>query len=152
MATSTKASRFKATNDVITVNNSVDGFVINGGSGNDKISARGLNNTVIGGSGNDLFTIGSNTSNSTILDFSSSKDLLLIERGSWSNSSTMDRAHFLVRGVDPTATSTKGQFLYDTDDGRLLYDSDGTGATTAAVVFTFSNKVALTTSHFLFDF
>lgn len=85
----------------------------------------------------------------TILDFTS-KDRLLLDY--LSSAITMNKANPLVSGSDPVATSTMAQFLYDTDDGRLFIDIDGTGATAAYQVCTLANKAALTASSFILNF
>jgi Ca2+-binding RTX toxin-like protein len=128
-----------------------DGFTLDGGAGNDRLSAEGDNNKLIGGAGNDLFIANHNAVNSTILDFSAA-DRILISRHEWAHFKTVDRANFLVAGSDPVANSTGGQFLYDTDDGRLLYDRDGTGSAAAIEIFVLANKASLKASSFLFDF
>ena len=55
----------------------------------------------------------------------------------------------LISGTNPTASETAGQFLYDTDDGRLLWDADGTGSGDAVLIATFSNIPSLASSDFI---
>jgi Ca2+-binding RTX toxin-like protein len=121
---------------------------IDGGSGDDRLETPGNGSTLKGGSGSDLFVLFWPDTADTILDFGK-KDLLLVQRSSFEN---LDKANVLVSGNDPVANSAKGQFLYDTDDGRLMYDPDGTGSQAAAHIVTLGNVFALKASSFLIDF
>jgi Ca2+-binding RTX toxin-like protein len=124
------------------------GNTLDGGAGSDKLTGHGLD-TLIGGAGSDLFVAVLDSGGNTILDFGAKDHILVRKSLGFLN---IDKASLLVANAAPSATSARGQFLYDTDDGRLLYDSDGTGATAAALVFTLANKAALNSSSFLFDF
>lgn len=146
-----------AGSDIISVSADISddqgkGFTVNGGAGEDSLRSRGGNNTMIGGAGNDVFTLDLSYGITQILDFTS-KDRLLVSKNQSTYFEAVDRANLLVVGSDPQATSTKGQFLYDTDDGRLLYDYDGTSKVEDPIeIFIFTNKAALTASSFVFDF
>jgi hypothetical protein len=55
-------------------------------------------------------------------------------------------------GINPKATSTLAQFLYDTDDGKLYFDADGIGTNyDFELVTTLANKASLKTSSFVFE-
>jgi len=55
-------------------------------------------------------------------------------------------------GINPRATSTLAQFLYDTDDGKLYFDADGIGTNyDLELVTTLANKASLKTSSFVFE-
>ncbi|RDI60135.1 calcium-binding protein [Microvirga subterranea] len=127
-------------------------YSIDGGAGNDRITSYG-GNMITGGAGSDIFVMNWDATPgarvNTIMDFTS-KDRLLLDY--LSSTITMNKANPLVAGSDPVANSTMAQFLYDTDDGRLFIDLDGTGARAAIQVFTLANKAALTASSFIFDF
>ena len=58
----------------------------------------------------------------------------------------------LVSGSNPTASAATGQFLFDTDDGRLLWDADGTGSGAAVLVATLSNLPSLHATDFVVGF
>jgi len=47
------------------------------------------------------------------------------------------------------ASNASGQFLFDTDDGRLFWDADGTGSGAAVLVATLSNVPPLSASDFV---
>ncbi|MEA3004219.1 MAG: serralysin, partial [Sphingomonadales bacterium] len=55
----------------------------------------------------------------------------------------------LVSGTDPTASASTGQFLFDTDNGHLLWDADGTGDGAAVLIATLSNLPPLDASDFI---
>ena len=49
----------------------------------------------------------------------------------------------LVSGSAPVVSGTNGQFLYDSDDGRLFWDDDGTGSNAAVLIATLQSAPAL---------
>lgn len=125
-------------------------YTVEGGAGNDRIMSSGKN-VIAGGAGSDLFVVTYSSGAGTILDFTS-KDSILLNFWDY-ETTTLDRANVLVSGADPVATSAMGQFLYDTDDGRLFIDPDGTAGTMELLhVFTFANKAALTAANFIINF
>jgi len=83
-----------------------------------------------------------------ITDFVGGVDKILVRASGFGGGLTVGGEVSLVSGSDPTASGTTGQFLFDTDDGRLLWDEDGSGAGAAVLVATFSNLPTLTTSDF----
>jgi Ca2+-binding RTX toxin-like protein len=138
-----------AGNDVISVSGNLAGFVANGGSGNDTMTGYGTA-SLTGGAGSDMFVVSPYESAVTVTDFTS-KDYLLLQAWSYTSRS-LDRANLLVANSNPVATSAQGQFLYDTDDGRLLFDGDGTGVEEAYQVLMLSNKATLSAASFIIDF
>ena len=58
----------------------------------------------------------------------------------------------LVSGSNPMASATTGQFLFDTDNGHLLWDADGTGSGAAVLIATLSNTPSLAASDFVVGF
>ena len=53
-----------------------------------------------------------------------------------------------IANAAPTASTTAGTFLYDTDDHNLLWDDDGSGAHAAVQVAHFDTAVALKADDF----
>ncbi|MET0427528.1 MAG: calcium-binding protein [Microvirga sp.] len=138
--------------------NPIGGITLNGGAGDDYLSGSG-HVTLMGGAGTDQFSLSPN-STMTIADLAA-KDVLVITSDAFHEydyalqkyvTPVFDRTNLLVVGADPKASSALAQFLYDTDDGKLYYDADGTGLKhDAELVTTLSNKAALTASSFLFQ-
>jgi Ca2+-binding RTX toxin-like protein len=128
-------------------------ITINGGAGDDRISSNGKDNVLIGGAGSDIFVMDFWSKGSIIQDLTS-KDFILITDyfASTNDKVGLDLLNPLIVGSEPTANSTSGQLLYDTDDGRLLYDRDGTGITDAVHMFTLATKPKLSMSNFILDF
>ncbi|HEV2565501.1 MAG TPA: hypothetical protein VGU19_10495 [Microvirga sp.] len=127
-----------------------------GGEGDDKLYG-GSNVTLVGGAGDDQFIL-TDYVQSTIADFSG-KDYFLVRTSTFEYYDpvsdkdvipTFDTVNPLVVGTDPKATSTLGQFLYDTDDGKLYCDIDGTGTKfNLSLVATLTNKAAVDPSDFI---
>jgi Ca2+-binding RTX toxin-like protein len=141
--------------DALTVYTSDGGVTVNGGKGDDVISSDG-ENVLIGGSGSDTFVLHSHNSADIIQDFTA-KDFLLIDSYFYpsfdgSTGSNNDLLNPLVIGSAPLANSTKAQFLYDTDDGRLLFDRNGSEIGGEMHIATLATRPALKLSSFIFDF
>lgn len=131
--------------------NQTDGLAIDAGAGDDEIWGGG-GNVLTGGVGADVFGLDMDRNEAdTITDFETA-DFIFVQVRWLPRSDNFDLANPLVVGATPAPASTRGQFLYDTDDGMLYYDRDGTGNFAAEHVLTLSNKFALTAAHFAFDF
>jgi Ca2+-binding RTX toxin-like protein len=141
--------------------------VINGGTGTDQIEGGEGADTLTGGTGQDLFQVVLEPfffpgqppqAVDTITDFAAAQDFFLIGGQGFASVLDIDprlrnadQSNPLEAGSAPTATSAQGQFLYDTDDGRLLFDADGTGSQAAIHLFTLTGLPVLTDSNFIFD-
>ncbi|WP_404291735.1 calcium-binding protein [Microvirga sp. RSM25] len=150
-----------AGNDTLSANgynsdNPANGIIVDGGAGDDKLSGDG-HVTLVGGAGEDQFSL-SRGSDCTIADFSG-KDYFLIRATSFRYYDfdldkyvipTFDRANPFVAGTDPKPATALAQFLYDTDDGKIYFDADGTGLNfDPYLVATLANKAALKASDFV---
>ena len=119
--------------DVLSGSNKNDTLV--GGVGTDQLSGGEGADSLTGGVGQDLFEVALEPiffpgqppqAVDIITDFSAAEDFFLIGGQGFSGGDTdprlrnSDQNNPLETGRTPTATSNRGQFLYDTDDGRLL--------------------------------
>lgn len=133
-----------------------NGIIVNGGKGDDILRGSG-NVTLVGGAGDDQFTL-SHSPKCTIADFSG-KDYFLLRASSYQYYDggldkyippTFDLNNLLVVGTDPKPATTLAQFFYDTDDGKLYFDADGTGSRfDLDLMATLANKAALKASDFV---
>jgi len=139
-----------------------DKFV--GGTGNDRLTGSGGNDTLVGGGGNDTLNGGvgsddvfaftlrpnANTNMDTIVNFDPgdrihlTKSALAFAGLLSSPGATLSDNEFVVVGQQAAAASTR--IIYD--DGKLFYDSDGTGAANPVQFATISSKPILTSQHF----
>ena len=127
-----------------------------GGTENDGVHGEAGDDRLVGGAGYDTLTGGAGT-DSFVLDFADKQwdviadfvpgddkiALVNIAISSFSNGS-------FVSTTAPRATAAVGTILYDTDDGILLWDADGTGAGYSVKLATLTGDPALSTSDFLF--
>jgi VCBS repeat-containing protein len=121
-----------------------------GESGDDLISGGNGNDFLSGGDGSDTFSFGSASEGSDeITDFLSGTDHISISASGFGGGLSEGGGVSLVSGADPTASGTSGQFLYDTDDGNLYWDADGTGGGGAVLVATLDGAPPITTSDFI---
>jgi Ca2+-binding RTX toxin-like protein len=100
------------------------GNVLDGGSGAD---------TMTGGSGNDTFVFSSALGASnidTITDFSVVSDTIRLDHAIFSTiagTGTLSLAQFAAN-ASGTAQDTNDRIIYETDTGKLFYDSNGSAA------------------------
>ncbi|HEV7659671.1 MAG TPA: Ig-like domain-containing protein [Allosphingosinicella sp.] len=146
----------QADNDYLAGENGND--QLSGGDGNDTLIGDDGNDTLNGGAGED-FLIGGDGADTFsfqsaldgpdgIFDFTGGTDKIQVSASGFGGGLTAGGTVSLVSGADPTASGSGGQFLFDTDDGRLLWDGDGTGGGEAVLVATFSDIPSLATSDF----
>ncbi len=125
-----------------------DNKTLSGLGGNDTFYGRGANDTLIGGAGKDSFvftTIKGTGDDDTITDFTPGKDMILLDSSvfvSLDPGALPDDA-FIANGA---GQSTDGQdrIIYDTDDGTLSDDPDGTGIAPRIVIAFVDPHLAIT--------
>jgi VCBS repeat-containing protein len=123
---------------------------LSGGLGSDVLTGGVGSDLLSGGSGADTFVFQSDADGSDeINDFVSGSDTLQILASGFGGGLTAGGTVSLVSNSDPTASGASGQFLYDTDDGTLYWDADGTGAGAAVLIATLSNLPTLAASDFV---
>ncbi len=120
-----------------------------GDSGNNVIEGGDGQDELLGGGGADVFVYKDPThGKDKIVDFSSN-DILQISAagfgGGLSANMTLDSSSF-ISGSNPSATSNKATFLYNTGSKTLSFDRDGTGGASALEIATFSNGYSLQAS------
>ncbi|WP_172901118.1 M10 family metallopeptidase C-terminal domain-containing protein [Sinorhizobium sojae] len=116
--------------------------VLNGGAGNDTLIGGAGNDTLYGGTGNDrlfggagsdsfLFNTAFNTSNVDVIgDFSHADDTIRLENAVFSALTTTGAlsSAFFRANATGTAQDANDHIVYNTANGRLLYDADGSGS------------------------
>ncbi|MFL6845762.1 MAG: Ig-like domain-containing protein [Allosphingosinicella sp.] len=147
----------EAGNDQLTGGDGDDS--LDGGAGDDSLDGGIGQDFLAGGAGSDVLTGGADSDffdfqspangPDQITDFAHGSDWLRISSEGFGGGLTFGGSVSLVSGSDPTASSASGQFLYDTDNGQLFWDADGTGSAAAVLIATLSNVPTLTTSDFL---
>ena len=117
--------------------------VLNGGLGND---------TMIGGAGNDTFIF--NTALGVgnidrITDFNVADDTIRLDDAIFVGlaTGTLAASAFAANLTGQAATASD-RIIYETDTGRLYYDSDGVGSTARVQFATLSTGLALTNTDF----
>jgi VCBS repeat-containing protein len=134
-------------------NDSLDGNdgddVLDGGSGQDYLSGGAGSDVMTGGADADLFDLQSASHGpDEITDFVGGSDRIRIWESGFGGGLTPGAPVSLVSGSAPVASEASGQFLYDTDDGSLFWDADGTGSGEAVLIATFTNVPSLEASDF----
>jgi Ca2+-binding RTX toxin-like protein len=135
-------------NDILSGGND-DDFLV-GGEGNDVLTGGLGSDVLVGAAGADIIAYGSaSEGGDQIIEFVSGIDQIRISASGFGGGLTAGGTVTLVSGANPSATGTGGQFLYDTDDGSLLWDADGTGAGAAVLIATLSDVPPLAGSDFV---
>ena len=143
---------FTATDNATGIGSSTDNQ-LNGNDGDDFLSGldgddiltggAGLD-LLIGGDGADIFRIGDSSNSDRILDFVSGTDKIALSNFAFSHSDTID----YVAGT--AATSANSSFLYNSANGVLSFDSDGSGIGTAIAIANLGAGLSLTANDFIF--
>jgi trimeric autotransporter adhesin len=134
------------------VGNELDNIII-GNDGSTDLDGREGNDTLTGGGGADWFFLkGLAQGVDTITDFAPStleRFMVRVDGFGISHArfTLLESQHF-VRSSEAVANSAHFQFLYDADDGRLLFDPDGTGAQAAQHIATLSNLANISANNF----
>ncbi len=117
-------------NDIITAHIRGQGAnIIDGGLGNDTITGGAGVNTLTGGEGADTFVFMKGNGLTTIADFVSGIDHIQITPSVFKGLSfnTDVNSVSFVANVTGTAANTSQHFIYNTSNGTLSFDADGTG-------------------------
>jgi Ca2+-binding RTX toxin-like protein len=123
---------------------------LEGGAGRDTLSGGAGADVLSGGLDSDIFAFHSSASGADeITDFAAGTDKILISAARFGGGLAAGGPVSLVSGTNPSASAASGQFLYDTDDGRLLWDADGTGGGAAVLVATLTSLPSLAASDFM---
>ncbi len=128
-----------------------------GNGGNNTLNGGGGNDTLTGGLGQDIFrfdtALSATTNLDTISDFNLVDDTIQLENAIF--------AKFLSTGsIDPTtlragadfktAADSNDYLIYNTTNGALYYDADGSGTASAAIKFaTLTTHPTLTAADFV---
>ncbi|HEX8574429.1 MAG TPA: Ig-like domain-containing protein [Allosphingosinicella sp.] len=123
---------------------------IDGGNGEDFL-AGGLGADILTGGGDgDIFSFQNASQGADeITDFTGGADKIHVRASGFGGGLAFGGPVSLVSGSNPTASQAGGQFLYDTDDGSLFWDSDGTGSGDAVLIATLTSVPSLEASDFI---
>ncbi|MCX7085073.1 MAG: calcium-binding protein [Methylococcales bacterium] len=125
-----------AGDDIITAHVRGQGAnIIDGGLGNDTITGGAGVNTLTGGEGADTFVFVKGNGATTITDFVSGVDHIqinpLVLRGLGTNTDV--NSNTFVANTTGSPVNTLQHFIYNTTNGTLYFDADGTGLRSSAI-------------------
>ncbi|MEL7462997.1 MAG: choice-of-anchor Q domain-containing protein [Pseudomonadota bacterium] len=137
--------------------------LIRGRAGVDQLEGGAGDDTLIGDEGADVIVTGTgadtiffNTAPNAaerdrITDFESGVDSLRIDTLVFGGGLVSKQAAVLVANGNPSATTGDATFLYDTDNGTLRFDADGTGAGASVLFALLQNVPTLDAGDFVFE-
>jgi len=149
-------------NNLLTGNNAAN--TLTGLDGNDTLLGGSGNDTLVGGNGNDVLTGGSGleqfvlnapgTGIDSITDFKVIDDTLVVSASQFGGGLTVgtaiDSSQFRIGAGATTATTADHRFIYNSTNGALFFDADGSATTAMAIqLATLSPQLALTAGDFI---
>jgi len=150
---------YTGTGRCIVSGNALDN-VISGGAGNDTVFGGAGNDTLIGGAGRDLESGGAGAdvfrfaalteAGDQITDFVSGTDKLQFVSRNFSGLTLaqLSQGRFVANATG-AASGTRAQFIFNTQNHSLTYDSNGTAAGGATTIATLTNTRTLSANDFL---
>ncbi|RJG40803.1 calcium-binding protein [Mesorhizobium sp. DCY119] len=126
---------------------------IAGTTGSNFINGAAGSDYLVGGAGNDTFffnTALGTTNIDTIADYNVAQDTIRLENGIFTalvGTGTPTAAQF-VKNASGTATDANDRIIYETDTGKLFYDSNGSAAGGQVQFAKLAAGLALTSSDF----
>ncbi|WP_287627446.1 MULTISPECIES: Calx-beta domain-containing protein [unclassified Microcystis] len=151
-----------SSNNLLTGNNAAN--TLTGLDGNDTLLGGSGNDTLVGGNGNDILTGGSGleqfvlnapgTGIDSITDFKVIDDTLVVSASQFGGGLTLgtaiDSSQFRIGAGATTATTADHRFIYNSTNGALFFDADGSATTAMAIqLATLSPQLALTAGDFI---
>ncbi|APG95372.1 calcium-binding protein [Sinorhizobium americanum] len=125
-----------------------------GNSGNNILSGSSGKDKLTGGLGNDSFffnsTLSATSNVDTITDFNVANDTIRLENAVFtaiSGTGTLTAAQF-VKNTTGLAADTTDRIIYESDTGKLFYDSNGSGSGGSVHFATVGTNLSITAADF----
>ncbi len=127
--------------------------ILNGGVGNDTLYGGAGSDRLTGGVGNDFFVFNSYVGGvDAITDFNPANDTIRLDDaampGLGATLGTLSAGKFL-KNTTGLARDRDDRIIYETDTGKLFYDSNGNAAGGSVHIATLTNKAAITNVDFV---
>lgn len=115
-----------------------------GNGGNNALTGGAGKDTLTGGLGEDEFIFNKLTEKGDVIkDFTTNEDTLVFAAAGFKNAVVGDVNFVSGTGTGLVAAAKEATFLYDTANGNLYYDQDGTGAAAKQLVVTLEGAPAI---------
>ena len=125
--------------------------IISGRGGADTLDGQGGIDTLIGGNGNDKFVLANLTEDrDIIIDFVSGGDVMKVSASLFGGglAAGEDLGTKFLANDTGLAAGGEDRFIYDTTDGQLYFDADGTGIAERVLVAVLSGAPLVVASDF----
>jgi Ca2+-binding RTX toxin-like protein len=134
--------------------------IVNGGDGDDYLAGGSSADTLTGGEGKDTFMLGSDrglgiqNGVDTITDFNLTDDSFRLISADFTAfigmAGTLASNNFVAGADKTTATDADDYIIYNSSNGNVFYDADGSGSSYSSVLIAdITDGLALTHSHFI---
>jgi len=127
---------------------------LSGGDGNDILAGRGGSDTLVGGAGDDRFDFDSallSAGIDRIADFNPADDTIRLENAVFTSLSSLGRltATQFRSNTTGLAQDSNDFLIYETDTGKLFYDSNGNAGGGASQIAVLEKGLMLTNADFV---
>ena len=129
-------------NNIITGNAAAN--LLRGGAGNDMLDGKAGNDVLFGGAGNDIFKFTTIGNVDKINDYNVVNDTIQLENGVFAALTTTGTLAADQFNIGTQALDANDYVVYNNTTGALLYDADGSGATTAIQIATVGVGLGMT--------
>ena len=114
---------------------------LTGGSGQDTLIGNGGEDILIGGTERDTFFYSTpNDGSDVIEDFQSGSDFLIVSAAGFGGGLSQGFLNASQFTVGSSASDSSDRFIYNSNNGNLFFDADGTGSSNPLLIATLSNK------------
>lgn len=147
-------NEFRGGAGVDTLTGNAGNDVLKGDAGNDRLNGGIGNDRLYGGTDRDIFIFSAGLTSKnrdTIYDFNRLDDTIQLQNAVFKkagNAGSLAPAAF-AKNTTGTAGDSTDRIIYETDTGRLFYDSDGTGAIAGIHFATISTRPAISVADFV---
>ena len=134
-----------------TINGGAGADTINGGAGADTISGGAGTDAISGGTGADTLVFNNLSAADTVTDFVVGEDLIRLAKSAMAAlgaTGALTASEFVSGAGLAVGQDASDRVVYNTTDGALYYDADGSGAGAAVLLATFTGAPELTVAHF----
>jgi Ca2+-binding RTX toxin-like protein len=118
---------------------------LKGGFGNDTITGGGGNDTITLQGGQSVVIFNSLSGSDTVTDYQTAQDAIQIDNAVFTaagSDGALGTGVFVAASDHSAAKTTASRFVFDTDDGKLYYDADGSAGGAEVLVATFSANIS----------
>ncbi len=122
---------------------------LNGGAGNDILDGGAGIDTLIGGAGNDVFRLKDSGDSDVIQDFVVADDTVQLSKAAFAALGAVGTIDATAFAIGASAGDANDRIIYNSANGKLFYDADGSGGGAQVEIAQMTGGLALTNADFV---